>query len=76
MDMPQCVGRQSLDWGEHVLPCRMALVLTRSESQAVVLAVDGRRIRIEVARIDRGEVRLAFDAPDDVAIWREEMVDG
>ena len=54
----------------------MALVLTRTESQAVVLAVDGRRIRIEVARVAGGEVRLAFDAPEDVAIWREEMVDG
>jgi carbon storage regulator CsrA len=52
----------------------MALVLTRSESQAVVLAIDGRRIRIEVARVNGGEVRLAFEAPDDVAIWREEAV--
>jgi len=53
----------------------MALVLTRTESEAVVLAVDGRRIRIEVARIARGEVRLAFDAPEDVAIWREEAIE-
>jgi carbon storage regulator CsrA len=53
----------------------MALVLTRTESQAVVLAVDGRRIRIEVARVAGGEVRLAFDAPDDVVIWREETID-
>ena len=54
----------------------MALVLTRTESQAVVLAVDGRRLRVEVARIAGGEVRLAFDAPTDVAIWREETLGG
>jgi len=49
--------------------------VNRSESRAVVLAVDGRHVRIEVARISGGEVRLAFDAPEDVAIWREEMVE-
>ena len=53
----------------------MPLALTRTEGQAILLAVDGREIRIEVARIDRGEVRLAVTAPDDVAIWREEVVE-
>jgi sRNA-binding carbon storage regulator CsrA len=41
----------------------------------MVLAVDGREIRVEVARVDGGQVRLAFTPPDDVAIRREEAVD-
>ncbi len=53
----------------------MALVLTRREGEAVVLAVDGHEIRLEVAAIDANQVRLAFEAGDDVAIWREETVD-
>lgn len=52
----------------------MALALTRTEGQAILLAVDGREIRVEVARVDGGNVRLAITAPDDVAIWREEAV--
>jgi hypothetical protein len=35
--------------------------------------VDGREIRVEVARVEGGSVRLAVTAPDDVAIWREEI---
>ena len=53
----------------------MALVLTRKEGQVVVLAVDGHEIRVEVVDIQANQVRLAFVAGDDVAIWREEMID-
>ena len=53
----------------------MALALTRTEGQAIILAVDGREIRVEVARLRAQDVRLAITAPDDVAIWREEAVD-
>ena len=51
----------------------MALALTRTEGQALILAIDGREIRVEVARIRGKGVRLAITAPDDVAIWREEL---
>jgi carbon storage regulator CsrA len=52
----------------------MALALTRTEGQAIILAVDSREIRVEIARIRGNEVRLAVTAPDDVAIWREEAI--
>ena len=53
----------------------MALVLTRKEGQVVVLAVDGHEIRVKVVDIETSQVRLAFEAGDDVAIWREELID-
>ena len=53
----------------------MALAVTRTQGQAIIMTVDGREIRVEVARIERGEVRLAITAPDDIAIWREELTD-
>ncbi len=53
----------------------MALVLTRKEGQVVVLAVDGHEIRVEVVDIGSTQVRLAFEAGDDVAIWREEVLE-
>ena len=40
----------------------MALILTRTASQAAVLAVDGDKIRVEVACVDDGQARLSVDA--------------
>jgi carbon storage regulator CsrA len=53
----------------------VALALTRTEGQAIILAVDGREIRVEVAKVDGAQVRLAITAPDDVFIWRDEAID-
>lgn len=50
----------------------MALVLTRSEGEAILLEVDGREIRVEVGRVGGTSVRLAITAPDDVTIRRAE----
>ena len=47
------------------------LALSRLPGQAVLI---GDSIKVIVTRIDRGKVRLAFDAPRDVPIWREELV--
>jgi carbon storage regulator CsrA len=52
----------------------MALALTRSEGQALLIVVDGHEIRVEVAHVNGGQVRLAVTAPDDVAVWREEAI--
>ena len=52
----------------------MALALTRTEGEAILLSVDGREIRVGVAHVDGAQVRLAITAPDDVALWREETV--
>ena len=53
----------------------MPLALTRAPGQAIILAVDGREIRVEIANVTGGQVRVAITAPDDVAIWREEVLD-
>ncbi|WP_165253630.1 carbon storage regulator [Paludisphaera soli] len=49
----------------------MALALTRVRGERVM--IDGGRIVLEVAWIDGGKVRLAFDAPIDCVIDREEI---
>lgn len=54
---------------------RMALTLTRTEGQSIILAVDRREICVEIADINGSQVRFAITAPDDVAIWREEVLD-
>lgn len=52
------------------------LLLARQVFEAVVLKLpNGETIRVSVARITPGVVRLAFDAPDDVLILREELVE-
>lgn len=54
---------------------RRMLVLGRYAGEAVVLDLeDGRRITVMVSRVIGGYVRLAFDAPDTVAIVREELL--
>lgn len=53
------------------------LVLTRNDGQSVVLILpDGRQVRVTVRRHRHDKwdvVRLAFDAPPDVVIWRQEI---
>ncbi len=49
-------------------------MLTRTEGQVIVLSVDGREIRVEVARISGKSVRIAITAPDEVEIRREEII--
>ena len=47
------------------------LVLCRHENEAIV--IDG-RIKITVVRISADKIRLGIEAPQDVAVWREELV--
>lgn len=46
------------------------LILTRKPGEAIVL---GNNVRISVLEIGGGLVRLGFDAPPDVSIYREEI---
>lgn len=46
------------------------LVLTRKVGERIYIGGD---VWIEVARVERGQVRLAISAPDDVAVDREEV---
>ena len=56
-----------INWKESVM-----LILTRSYEQSVI--ING-NIKITILGIDRGVVKLGFEAPDDVAIVREELLD-
>jgi len=46
------------------------LVLTRKPGETVVL---GNSIRVTVIESSSGTVRLGFEAPEDVSIYREEI---
>lgn len=48
------------------------LVLSRKLSQQIVIGAD---IRITVVKIERNQVRIGIDAPDDVAILRGELIE-
>ena len=50
----------------------MALVITRNVNQALMIGND---VRIEVKEIGRGRVKLSIEAPRQVIIMREELLD-
>ncbi len=47
------------------------LILTRRKEESVIIDGD---IRVVVLGIKNGQVRLGFEAPDDVNIVREELL--
>ncbi len=47
------------------------LILTCCKEESVI--ING-NIKIKVLGVDRGQVRLGFEAPDDVNIVREELL--
>lgn len=49
------------------------LVLSRKLGETVVI---GEHIRVTVVAVQGNQVRLGFSAPDDVRIFREELVHG
>jgi carbon storage regulator CsrA len=51
------------------------LVLTRKVNESVVVQKDDEVIlNVKVSKIDRNQVRLAFDADKDIKIDREEVL--
>lgn len=51
------------------------LVLTRKLNDRVLLQYpDGTAVWVTLIEIDRGRIRLGFDAPPDVKIYREELL--
>jgi carbon storage regulator CsrA len=49
------------------------LVLSRRESEAVLVTINGVQCRVSVKKIGTAVVRLAFEGPDSVQVWREEI---
>jgi len=47
------------------------LVLSRRSQESIIIDGD---IKIKVLKIERDQVRLGFEAPDDVNIVREELL--
>jgi carbon storage regulator len=47
------------------------LVLSRHEDESIV--IDG-RIKVTVVEIRGNKIRLGIEAPQEVAVWREELV--
>jgi carbon storage regulator len=51
------------------------LVLSRKLHEKIFLLLeDGRRVEILVVDIDRGKIRLGFNAPRGINIFREELL--
>ncbi len=48
------------------------LILTRRNKESVIIDGD---IKVIVLGLDRGQVRLGFEAPEDVNIMREELLE-
>ena len=48
------------------------LILTRNQNESIVIDND---IRITILGVNKGQVRIGLDAPEDVPIWREEIYD-
>ena len=47
------------------------LILTRRPEESIIIDGD---IKIKILGIDRGVVKLGFEAPDEVVILREELL--
>ena len=47
------------------------LILTRRKEESIIINGD---IKIKILGIDRGVIKLGFEAPDEVVILREELL--
>ncbi len=48
------------------------LILSRKEDESVII---GDNIKIKVVSVDKGSVKIGFEAPDNMLILREELRD-
>jgi carbon storage regulator CsrA len=54
------------------------LTLARREGESIILTIDGMApIRIMLSTVDkhRRQARIGIEAPDEVEIWREELLE-
>ena len=61
--------------GNHERIQRECAVLVISRKVGETLFIDGDRIKVHISQIRGDYVRLAFDAPPEVSIHREEVWD-
>lgn len=47
------------------------LILTRKVGESITIGQD---IKVKIISIDQGQVKLGFDAPTEVAIFRDELL--
>ena len=50
------------------------LVLTRREDESITLITDQGKIEVIVTKINKSQVQIAIDAPDEVEIVRTELL--
>lgn len=53
----------------------MLTISRRAGDRTHLILPNGERVVIELVEVDRGKVRLRFDAPLSVKIWREELLE-
>lgn len=54
----------------------MALILSRKEQESVVIFTGtDEQIEITITKIDSNQVMLSFDGPENVDIWRSELLE-
>ncbi len=51
------------------------LVLSRKTDEEIVITVNGTTLSLKVVEIRGDKVRIGFDAPKDVSIWRKEVAE-
>ena len=51
------------------------LTLTRREGESIFLFVDGKTIEVDLSMIDGHQAKISIDAPQEVDILREELLD-
>ena len=49
------------------------LVLSRKKGEEIVITIDERTVRVRITGIQGDKVRLGISAPEEVAIYREEV---
>lgn len=47
------------------------LILTRKVGESITIGQD---IKVKIVSVDQGQVKLGFDAPIDVPIFRDELI--
>ena len=48
------------------------LILTRKVGESIIL---GDAVKVKVVAIEGGQIKLGFEAPNEIAIFREEVID-